>query len=126
LRNIYYDFDKATLRLVSEEELANLKEILNANPQIIVEIGSHTDSKGNNDYNERLSQKRAESVVKFLVKNGIPPNRLTAKGYGESKPVAQNTNPDGSDNPEGRQKNRRTEFRIIGELEGSAYLEYLD
>jgi peptidoglycan-associated lipoprotein len=64
-------------------------------------------------YNLMLSQKRAESAVEYIVSQGIDPSRLLAKGYGESRPVAPNTNPDGTDNPEGRQKNRRTEFRII-------------
>ena len=89
---------------------------MNEYPQIIVEIGSHTDNKGGDRYNLRLSQKRAESVVNYLVQNGIDPNRLRAKGYGEMHPIAPNTNEDGSDNPEGRAKNRRTEFRVIGTL----------
>ena len=59
------------------------------------------------------SQRRAESAVRYMVQNGIAPDRLVAKGYGESKPIARNTNPDGSDNSDGRQKNRRTEFKIL-------------
>jgi outer membrane protein OmpA-like peptidoglycan-associated protein len=61
----------------------------------------------------QLSQRRAESAVKYLVQHGIAPDRLTAKGYGEEHPIARNTNPDGTDNPDGRQKNRRTEFKIL-------------
>ena len=64
-------------------------------------------------YNNVLSQRRAESAVNYLIKKGIAPDRIVAKGYGESKPIARNTNPDGTDNPVGRQKNRRTEFRIL-------------
>ncbi|MGZ4089526.1 MAG: OmpA family protein, partial [Bacteroidia bacterium] len=80
-------------------------------------IQSHTDSKGSDQYNEKLSQKRAESVVNYLIGKGINPLRLKAKGYGESKPIAPNENSDGSDNPEGRAQNRRTDFKIIGTLD---------
>ncbi|RMG83714.1 MAG: OmpA family protein, partial [Bacteroidetes bacterium] len=93
-----------------------LYKILVENPKIIVEISSHTDSKGDDEYNMKLSQRRAESVVNYLIKKGIEKERLHAKGYGETKPIAPNVNPDGSDNPEGRAKNRRTEFKIIGIL----------
>jgi outer membrane protein OmpA-like peptidoglycan-associated protein len=65
------------------------------------------------EYNQRLSQRRAESTVNYLIKKGIAPERLVAKGYGESKPIARNTNPDGTDNSLGRQRNRRTEFKIL-------------
>ena len=87
-----------------------------ANPDIIVEIQSHTDSRGSDSYNQDLSQRRAESVVEYLKSKGINANRLVAKGYGESKPIAANTHADNSDNPEGRAKNRRTDFKIIGKL----------
>ncbi len=124
LRNIYYDFDEFTLRTESERTLDSILLIMNTNPTLIVEIGSHTDSVGTDDYNNRLSQKRAESVVRYLVDHGIPQNRLTAKGYGETEHIARNTNSDGTDNEEGRQLNRRTEFKIIGELDGT--LKYID
>ena len=78
-----------------------------------LEIGAHTDSKGTDVYNLKLSDARAKSVVDYLIGKGIAADRLESKGYGESKPVAENANADGSDNPEGRQKNRRTEFKII-------------
>jgi len=78
-----------------------------------VEIGGYTDSKGSVIYNKTLSTDRAKSIVDLLVDKGIEANRLTYKGYGESNPIALNTNPDGSDNPEGRAKNRRTELKII-------------
>jgi len=117
LKDVYYDFDKATLRPESNRTLGLLVEILNVNPGIVVELSSHTDSKGENLYNEKLSQRRAESVVKYLKKAGISKDRLVPKGYGENHPIAENTNPDGSDNPEGRQMNRRTEIMVIGETE---------
>jgi len=112
--NILYDFDSASLTADSQAKLE--KGILNTmreNPGLVVEISSHTDDKGDDAYNLDLSQQRAESVVDFLTQRGIEKNRLVAKGYGETKPIASNKNEDGSDNPEGRAKNRRTEFRII-------------
>jgi outer membrane protein OmpA-like peptidoglycan-associated protein len=72
----------------------------------------------------KLSQKRAESVVKYLIEKGITKDRLSAKGYGATDFIAPNTNPDGSDNPDGRQMNRRTEFRIIGSLDQYSKVQY--
>ena len=90
--------------------------ILKENPRLIINILSHTDSKGTETYNLKLSQKRAESVVDYLISQGINKKRLGAVGKGESEPIAPNKNEDGSDNEEGRSKNRRTEFIIIGRL----------
>ncbi|MEO0405483.1 MAG: OmpA family protein, partial [Bacteroidota bacterium] len=81
-----------------------------------VEIWSHTDSRGEDDYNLNLSQERAQSVVDYLISRGIEASRLDAKGYGESKPIAANKLEDGSDNPSGRSMNRRTEFKIVGNI----------
>jgi outer membrane protein OmpA-like peptidoglycan-associated protein len=87
--------------------------MLTENPAITIEIGGHTDSKGTNAYNQKLSEARAQSVVDYLVSKGIDKSRLFAKGYGETMPVAPNTKEDGTDNPEGREMNRRTEFKIL-------------
>jgi len=125
IKNIYYDFDKSDLRSESKTVIdTTLFRILKENPYIIVEISSHTDSKGDHDYNMKLSQRRAESVVNYLIKCGIDKNRLVARGYGKTRPIAPNENPDGSDNPEGRQKNRRTEFRIIGTIDNYEKIIY--
>lgn len=113
LENIYFDFDKSDITTQAATELNKLVDILKDNAAIKIEMGSHTDSVGTQDYNIQLSQRRAESTVRYLVNNGISQQRLTAKGYGETKPVARNTNPDGSDNPVGRARNRRTEFKIV-------------
>jgi outer membrane protein OmpA-like peptidoglycan-associated protein len=113
LENIYFDFDKSDITPQAATELNKLVDILKDNAAIKIEMGSHTDSVGTQDYNIQLSQRRAESTVKYLVNNGIAQQRLTAKGYGETKPIARNTNPDGSDNPVGRARNRRTEFKIV-------------
>jgi len=118
IKNIYYEFDKSNLTPQAEITLdTTLIELLKENPSLIVEISSHTDSKGPDSYNNRLSQNRAESVVKYLRQNGVDGRRLQAKGYGESTPIAPNENEDGSDNPDGRQLNRRTEFKVVGELD---------
>jgi peptidoglycan-associated lipoprotein len=113
LKNIYFAYNKAEINQESAKELDKLVDILNDNPDIKIEMGSHTDSVASDSYNIELSQRRAESTVNYLIRKGIATERLTAKGYGESKPIARNTNPDGTDNPTGRDKNRRTEFRIL-------------
>lgn len=113
LENIYYNFNKYDIRPDAALELDKLVQLLTDNPEIKIELSSHTDSVDTDDYNIWLSQKRAESAVEYIVKHGIGPDRLVAKGYGESKPIARNSNPDGSDNPRGRDKNRRTEFKIL-------------
>src|SRR5690606_12342066 len=95
------------------KELDKLAQILIDNPEIKIEMGSHTDSVDTYDYNIALSQRRAQSTVNYLIQKGISPDRLVAKGYGESQPIARNTNPDGTDNPDGRARNRRTEFKIL-------------
>jgi outer membrane protein OmpA-like peptidoglycan-associated protein len=113
LDDIYYDFDKATLKDESFPALDRLVEVLNKYPTMVIEVGAHTDSKGSDNYNQRLSERRAASVVKYLTEKGIAAERLQSKGFGESEPVAPNMNEDGTDNPEGRQKNRRTAFRVV-------------
>ncbi|MBO4718441.1 MAG: OmpA family protein [Prevotella sp.] len=86
IENIFYDFDKATLRPESATALDELVKLLNENPNVTIELSAHTDYKGSDQYNERLSQRRAESVVGYLIDHGIAADRLTPKGYGESKP----------------------------------------
>ena len=86
IENIFYDFDKATLRPESATALDELVQLLNENPNITIELAAHTDYKGSDQYNERLSQRRAESVVNYLIEHGIAADRLTPKGYGESRP----------------------------------------
>ena len=86
IENIFYDFDKATLRPESSVALDSLVDLLKQNAHITIELSAHTDYKGSDQYNERLSQQRAESVVRYLIQHGIASDRLTPKGYGESKP----------------------------------------
>jgi OOP family OmpA-OmpF porin len=115
LADIYYDFGSAELSSRAKSILdTTLLVMLKEAPEFIIEISSHTDSIGDVQFNLELSQDRANSVVDYLISKGIPTERLVARGYGSSKPVAPNYLPDGSDNPEGREMNRRTEFRIVG------------
>ena len=86
IENIFYDFDKATLRPESATALDELIQLLNENPNVTIELSAHTDYKGSDAYNEGLSQRRAESVVNYLIEHGIASDRLTPKGYGEGKP----------------------------------------
>lgn len=88
--NIFYEFDKATLTPESTASLDELVKLLENNPNVTIELASHCDFRGRDQYNERLSQKRAEAVVAYLIDNGIDKERLTAKGYGESKPKTVN------------------------------------
>ena len=106
-RVIYFDFDKTTLKSESFVELNKVVQFLNDNPTLQIEISGHTDNKGSDRYNENLSQGRAEAVVEYLIQEGIESWRLSAKGYGESKPVATN------DTDEGRAENRRVEFTVL-------------
>jgi len=108
LRNIYFDFDKSVLKPASNKELNNLLELLQKNPNMVIEISGHTDSKGSDEYNQVLSKKRAQAVVNWLESKGISKDRLSYEGYGESRPLASN-----DDEDEGRELNRRTEFKII-------------
>jgi len=108
LRNIYYDFNQYVLKETSYNSINNLLEYLRENPTIRIELRSHTDAIGSKQYNLNLSQKRAQSVVNYLIGNGIDKKRLVAKGYGSAHPLASN-----DDEEEGRELNRRTEFKIL-------------
>ncbi len=118
LNNIFFEFDKDILTAESKVELEKLTRLLLNNPAMKVELQGHTDSKGDDKYNQKLSQMRADAVVKHLVSKGVSQYQLTGKGYGESQPIAKNTNDDGSDNPEGRKLNRRTVLKILS-VEGN-------
>ncbi len=112
--NIYYDYDDWHIRPDAAIVLDSLFRILQENPTIRVELGSHTDSRGSKEYNKDLSQKRADAVVEYLTEKGIDSGRLVAKGYGESVPVNKCT--DGVEcTEEEYQKNRRTTFKILSE-----------
>lgn len=134
VENIFYDFDKATLRPESKEALDEIVVMLNENPHVSIEMGSHTDRKGSDEYNIALSERRAQSVIDYLIKAGIDEERLSPKGYGESVPktVTKRINRDYPQFEEGTvlreefilslspedqeaadQINRRTEFQVL-------------
>lgn len=108
LKNIFFDTGKSDLRTESLAELERIKKLLSENPNLKVQINGHTDNVGNATYNKILSKKRAQSVVDYLGNNGIDLNRLTAKGFGEERPLVSN-----DDEKDGREINRRTEIEII-------------
>ena len=108
LRNIFFDLGKATLRAESTNELERLGKLLYDNPTLKIEISGHTDNIGASEANKNLSDKRAKAVVDYLIKKGVTGDRLTYVGFGEDRPISSN------ENAEGRQQNRRTEFKIIG------------
>jgi outer membrane protein OmpA-like peptidoglycan-associated protein/tetratricopeptide (TPR) repeat protein len=113
LNNIFFDSNKATLRKESNLEIEKLLKLMKEYPELTVEVAGHTDSKGNDDANLKLSQMRAQAVVNALVKKGINSNYLVAKGYGETMPIASNTLPNGKPDLKGMQQNRRVEMKII-------------
>jgi len=107
LKNIFFDYAKATLRSTSFPELDRLYELLNQFPTMRVEISGHTDNQGSRVTNEKLSGNRAKAVVDYLIKKGIPASRLESKGYAFDQPIAPN------DTEDGRQQNRRVEFKVL-------------
>lgn len=113
MSNILYEFGKAVLSKSSESVLDTLYGIMVDNPSFVVELSAHTDAVGSDANNLRLSQARAQSCVDYLISKGVNKKRLVPVGYGETRPIAPNNNEDGSDNPDGRTLNRRTEFKIL-------------
>ncbi len=108
LDNIYYDLDRAEIRSDAARELDKLVTVLRDNPEISIELSSHTDARAPDDYNLDLSQRRAKAAVDYIISNGIDSNRLIAKGYGESQLLVEN-----AQSEEEHQVNRRTEFKVI-------------
>ena len=109
LDNVFFDSGKATLRPESDKELNELAAYMNLKKSLFIEIAGHTDNVGAPEANQKLSEDRANSVKQYLIKKGIAAERVTAKGYGDTQPVALN------ESAAGKQKNRRTEVRIISE-----------
>ena len=107
LENIYFAVDKSEVLQQSYNELVKLKELLEKNPSMTIELRGHTDNQGTVEHNQRLSEERAKSVVSHLVSMGIDKERLSWKGFGKSEPVADNSR------TEGRQKNRRVEYKVL-------------
>ena len=111
--NILFDFDRYDLRADAQPTLEKVSKLINYYKNAPVNIGGHTDSKGSDSYNQQLSEQRANAVKDALVSQfDIDSSRLKARGFGENQPIAANTKSDGSDNPVGRQKNRRVEVVV--------------
>ena len=111
--DVLFDFDKAEIKPDAERTLDKVGTVIEQFPGGKVLIEGHTDSKGSSDVNLGLSKRRAEAVKDWLIKKkGVPESIITTRGFGETKPVTPNTNPDGSDNVQGRQQNRRVEIRV--------------
>ncbi len=120
IEGIEYDYDKATLRPKSMEILDKIVDLLTLNDNLSIELSSHTDSRGSDAYNLRLSQARAQSCVTYMISKGISKNRMIANGYGETKPIVpqdviDEMVPDSAEFEAAHQKNRRTAFKVIGE-----------
>jgi outer membrane protein OmpA-like peptidoglycan-associated protein len=111
LDNIYYDFDRWEIRKDAEPTLFALANNLRLNPAVRIELASHTDCRGDEDYNANLSYKRALSAVEFLIESGIDENRIEARGYGKSRPYIDCVCSKCTE--EQHQANRRTTFRIL-------------
>ncbi|RYG05559.1 MAG: OmpA family protein, partial [Chitinophagaceae bacterium] len=107
LNNVFFDFDKYDLRPESFVELDRVVKLLKENPTIEIEMSAHTDSKGSDEYNFRLSDNRAKSVRQYIISKGISESRIISQGYGETRPEVPN------DTDENRQINRRVEFKIL-------------
>ncbi len=111
--DVLFDFDKSDIKKEARPSLEKVAAVLAEHSRSQVEIEGHTDGKGSADYNQKLSDRRAASVARWLKGKGeLKRVRFTTKGYGATKPVAPNTKPDGSDDPDGRQKNRRVEIVV--------------
>jgi outer membrane protein OmpA-like peptidoglycan-associated protein len=111
--DVLFDFDKSDLKAQATDSLTKVATVVAGYPKAPLLIEGHTDAKGTHPYNVSLSEKRAAAVKTWLVQNaGVDAVRIATSGWGETKPVAPNTLPDGADNPEGRQKNRRVEITL--------------
>ena len=111
--DVLFDFDKADIKPAAVETLTKVAKVLNGMAKSPATVEGHTDGKGAADYNQKLSDRRANSVKDWLVKQGgVGAARLSALGYGMTRPVASNTKPNGTDDPDGRQKNRRVDIRV--------------
>lgn len=113
LGGVNFDFDEYNLFPDAVATLNEAIEVLKKYPELKVEVVGHTDAIGSDAYHQALSERRARAGYDYLVKNGVDAGRLPGPdGFGESHPIAPNTNPDGSDNPQGRSQNRRTELNV--------------
>ena len=123
IRNIFFDFGKFDLRRESQVELERLADLMSKNPSLLVEIIGHTDAISSAKFNQKLSENRSMSAINYLVSLGINQNRFVSKGMGKNDFIAINQNPDGSDNPDGRQLNRRVEIKLMNSTADNIIVE---
>ncbi len=126
IRSIFFDYGKYELRRESEIELQRLAQLMQKNSGLMVEIVGHTDALGSDKFNQKLSENRAKAAIDYLVTQGIDPARFVAKGMGKREFIAINKNPDGSDNPEGRQLNRRVEIKLLNTVPENVVVESIN
>lgn len=113
VRSIFFDFDKSFLRTQSKRDLDHVVTILSDNPTYQVELKAHTDSRGSNEYNVGLSQRRADSARAYMVSKGVADGRIITTHHGETSPIARNDMSGGKDSPQGRQLNRRVVVSVL-------------
>lgn len=123
VQNVYFAFDKFDLRTTYKAKMDSVYDLLEEYEELILRIGGHTDSKGSDAYNQKLSEKRAQEAKEYFLERGVDEERILTKGYGETQPVAPNENPDGSDNEAGRAKNRRVEFKLLNDVNDDLPIE---
>lgn len=123
VENVYFAFDMKDIREMYQDEMDTVIALMLKYEDLLVKVEGHTDSKGSDSYNVALSERRAKEAKKYIVSQGISEERVIAKGYGETTPIAPNENPDGSDNPEGRAKNRRVEFKLLNDVNDDLPIE---
>ena len=114
IKPIFFAFDSYAISENAKNKLADIRDVMNTYPDIRLEVRGHTDAIGSESYNQVLSEKRAKAVIEYLTDLGISKDRMQFKGFSEDKPVALNRFPDGRDSREGRQLNRRVEFKVLG------------
>ena len=113
LNNLFFEYEKSIIKKESGPEIDRVFKFLTNQPTLQIEISGHTDSKGDDDYNMKLSQDRAQAVVDALIAKGIDKTRMSAQGYGETQPIANNLDNDGKEDPKGMALNRRVELKIL-------------
>ncbi len=126
IRSIFFDYGKFDIRRESEIELQRLAQLMQKNPGLMVEIVGHTDALGSAKFNQKLSENRAKAAIDYLVTLGIESSRFVAKGMGKNEFIAINKNPDGTDNPEGRQLNRRVEIKFLNTIPENVVVESIN
>tara|TARA_B110000037_G_scaffold209836_1_gene259429 strand:+ start:98 stop:2104 length:2007 start_codon:yes stop_codon:yes gene_type:complete len=112
VKNVYFAFDKSAIRTMYGQEMDSVLSLMNKFGDLVLQIDGHTDNKGSDVYNEKLSKRRATEAKEYFLEKGITTERINTAGYGETNPIAPNENTDGSDNKAGRAKNRRVEFKL--------------